>query len=82
MHDFSGLAQIEDNILSQVSSLFDFFTQSLGAQFASIEARVSEVASSWDMPAVSMAHVNKPVSFREISAEDVTNVLSFHIPRW
>ena len=48
----------------------------------SIEARVSEVASSRDVPAMLMAHVDEPVSFREISDEDVTNVLFFQLPRW
>ena len=66
--------------MSWVSSLFDSFSQSLWAQFASIEARVSEVASSRDVPAMLAAHVDEPVSFREISAEDVTNVLSFSAP--
>ena len=71
--DSSSLEQVKGDILFQVKGLFDSFAASLEARFTSIDNKVSEVASSRDLPIASAAHQSEPDGIRDVSVQDVAN---------
>ena len=78
--DSSSLEQVKGDILPQVKGLFDSFAGSLEARFTSIDNKVSEVASSRDLPIALVAHRSEPDRIRDVSVQDDNSNTSFSAP--